>query len=94
MATVALESLSCAFQETAAQCGEEIALRVEGGEQLSWRDYAARVERIARGLAALGVGRGDSVVSDDGQPARVQPLRHSRVSPRRGAVLDLQHLRA
>jgi len=62
MATVALESLSRAFQETAAQCGEEIALRVEGGEQLSWRDYAARVERIARGLAALGVRRGDSVV--------------------------------
>jgi len=50
------------FQATAAERAEQVALRTPGGaHELSWREYAARVERIAAGLAALGVRRGDAV---------------------------------
>jgi long-chain acyl-CoA synthetase len=50
------------FQATAAERAEEVALRTPGGAQeLTWREYAARVERIAAGLAGLGVRRGDAV---------------------------------
>ena len=51
-----------AFQFTAAQRPDEIALRNPGDAvSLTWREYAERVERIAAGLAALGVERGDAV---------------------------------
>ena len=51
-----------AFQHTAAQRPDEIALRNPGDAvTLTWREYAGRVERIAAGLAALGVERGDAV---------------------------------
>jgi long-chain acyl-CoA synthetase len=51
-----------AFQYTAAQRPDEIALRNPGDAvSLTWREYAGRVERIAAGLAALGVERGDAV---------------------------------
>ena len=51
-----------AFQYTAAQRPDEIALRNPGDAvSLTWREYAERVERIAAGLAALGVERGDAV---------------------------------
>jgi long-subunit acyl-CoA synthetase (AMP-forming) len=47
-----------AFQESAARVPERIALRVPGDAiQLTWADYAAAVERMARALAALGVVR-------------------------------------
>jgi long-chain acyl-CoA synthetase len=50
------------FQATAAERADAVALRTPGGEQeLSWHEYAGRVERIAAGLAGLGVGRGDAV---------------------------------
>jgi long-chain acyl-CoA synthetase len=50
------------FQATAAERADEVALRTPGGAQeLTWREYAARAERIAAGLAALGVRRGDAV---------------------------------
>ncbi len=29
--------------------------------QMTWRDYAAQVRRVAAGLAGLGVRRGDTV---------------------------------
>ena len=50
------------FQAAAAERPQEAALRTPGGAQeLSWREYAARVELIAAGLAGLGVRRGDAV---------------------------------
>ncbi|HEY5855902.1 MAG TPA: AMP-binding protein, partial [Aldersonia sp.] len=51
-----------AFQETAHMHPEKVALRTPGDIQtITWREYADRVERIAAGLAALGVGHGDTV---------------------------------
>jgi len=55
-------SLCEAFQRTVARCGDMIALRTPGGAQeISWREYGDRVRRIATGVAALGVGPGDTV---------------------------------
>lgn len=55
-------SLCEAFQKTAAERPDAIALRTPGGgTEISWSAYQQRVERIARGLAALGVARGDTV---------------------------------
>ncbi|MEV6067282.1 fatty acid--CoA ligase FadD11 [Nocardia sp. NPDC052001] len=51
-----------AFQATAAIDPDAIAVRSIGGEQsLTWGEYAAQVRAVAGGLAALGVGRGDTV---------------------------------
>jgi long-chain acyl-CoA synthetase len=51
-----------AFQITAAERPDAVALRTPGGGvEISWAEYADRVGRIAGGLAALGVGRGDTV---------------------------------
>ncbi|WP_320671392.1 AMP-binding protein [Patulibacter defluvii] len=59
---LAVPSLAAAFQRTAAVDPDAVALRTIGGAvEISWRTYAERVRRIAAGLAALGVGRGDAV---------------------------------
>ena len=51
-----------AFQRTAAIDPDAVALRTPGDAQtLTWRDYADQVRRVAAGLAALGVQRGDTV---------------------------------
>jgi long-chain acyl-CoA synthetase len=51
-----------AFQRTAALHADFTALRTpEDSVVLTWADYAARVQRTAAGLAALGVGGGDTV---------------------------------
>ena len=51
-----------AFQRTARIGPDAVALRTVGDTQtLTWRDYAAQVRQVAAGLAALGVGRGDTV---------------------------------
>jgi len=51
-----------AFQITAAERPDALALRTPGGAvEISWAEYAERVRRIAGGLAALGVGHGDTV---------------------------------
>ncbi|MEX2447354.1 MAG: AMP-dependent synthetase/ligase [Solirubrobacterales bacterium] len=51
-----------AFQLTAAERADQVALRTPGdGVSITFGEYAARVERIAAGLDALGVGRGDTV---------------------------------
>ncbi|QUR67485.1 AMP-binding protein [Mycobacterium spongiae] len=55
-------TLPGAFQRTAQVAPDAVALRTVGGTQtLTWRQYAARVRHVAAGLAALGVGRGDTV---------------------------------
>ena len=51
-----------AFQRTAAIDPDAVALRTPGDTQtLTWRDFASQVRQVAAGLAALGVGRGDTV---------------------------------
>ncbi len=51
-----------AFQTTAAERPDTVALRTPGGGvEITWAQYAERVRRIAGGLAALGMGRGDTV---------------------------------
>ena len=51
-----------AFQSSAARVPERIALRTPGDTvRLTWNDYAAGVERVARALAVLGVRHGDRV---------------------------------
>jgi long-subunit acyl-CoA synthetase (AMP-forming) len=51
-----------AFQLTASRRGEQVALRTPGGAvEITYAQYADRVRRIAGGLSALGVGRGDTV---------------------------------
>ena len=55
-------SFCAAFQETAAKHAADPALRAAGSQEaITWGEYGARVERIARGFHALGVGRGDAV---------------------------------
>jgi long-subunit acyl-CoA synthetase (AMP-forming) len=50
------------FQDTVARHPDRIALRSAGSDaSITWRQYASRVRTIAAGLAALGVGRGDTV---------------------------------
>jgi long-subunit acyl-CoA synthetase (AMP-forming) len=57
-----VSSMCEAFQRTAAVDPDAVALRTVGGtEEITWREYATRVRRIAGGLAALGVGRSDTV---------------------------------
>jgi long-chain acyl-CoA synthetase len=56
------QTLCEALQATAAIDPEAIALRTMGGiETMTWREYATAVGQVAAGLAALGVGRGDTV---------------------------------
>lgn len=51
-----------AFQATAVSRPEAVALRTVGDEAgITWREYGERVRRIAIGLAARGVRRGDVV---------------------------------
>jgi long-chain acyl-CoA synthetase len=55
-------TLCAAFQATAQERPGDVALRTPGGAvSITWQDYRARVARIAGGLAALGVARGDTV---------------------------------
>ena len=59
---LAVASLCALFQRSAEEQPDAIALRTPGGEQeITWREYAHRVQRIAAGLASLGIGRGDTV---------------------------------
>jgi long-chain acyl-CoA synthetase len=55
-------SFCAVFQDTAARFPDWVAVRtLDGRTALTWAQYAERVEAIARGLAAAGVGRGDTV---------------------------------
>jgi long-subunit acyl-CoA synthetase (AMP-forming) len=51
-----------AFQKTAEAHPDRPALRLKDDEVgFTWGEYAQRVEELAAGLAALGVGKGDTV---------------------------------
>jgi long-subunit acyl-CoA synthetase (AMP-forming) len=55
-------TVAAAFQTTAAAHPGAKALRTKDDEvSFSWGEYAERVRALAAGLAALGVGRGDTV---------------------------------
>lgn len=59
---LAAPTLCSAFQLTAGARPTEVALRTpDDSVSITWSEYAQRVERIAAGLAAVGVGRGDTV---------------------------------
>ncbi|HVE28120.1 MAG TPA: AMP-binding protein, partial [Sporichthya sp.] len=59
-ATLDDPTLCAAFQRTAATFPGQVALRtVGGGVEITWAEYATRVERLAGGLAAVGLGAGD-----------------------------------
>src|SRR5690349_2261005 len=61
-ASLQAETMCEAFQVTAREMGDRPALRFKGSDfEASWSDYAATVRRRAAGLAALGIGRGDTV---------------------------------
>src|SRR5215207_7999558 len=50
------------FQLTAAMDPDRVAIRTVGDTQtITWREYARWVRAIAAGLAAIGVGHGDTV---------------------------------
>ncbi|MCS7475332.1 AMP-dependent synthetase/ligase [Umezawaea endophytica] len=60
--TVQFTTLCEAFQHTAALRPDAVALRTLGGAQeLTWREYADRVRRVAGGLDSLGLRRGDTM---------------------------------
>jgi long-chain acyl-CoA synthetase len=51
-----------AFQITAAERPDQVALRtIGGGTSITFAEYSTRVRRLAGALAALGIGRGDTV---------------------------------
>ena len=51
-----------AFQITVADDGDKVALRTKDDSfSITWAEYGERVERLAAGLAGLGVKRGDTV---------------------------------
>src|SRR4051794_19393901 len=59
---LAARTICEAFQITAAANADRVALRTpDDSISLTFADYAGRVRRLAAGLAALGVGHGDTV---------------------------------
>ncbi|WP_409497313.1 AMP-dependent synthetase/ligase [Amycolatopsis sp. cmx-11-12] len=57
-----ISSLCQVFQRTVAESGDVVALRTpDDTVSLTWRQYGERVRRLAEGLHALGVRRGDTV---------------------------------
>lgn len=62
IAALAAPTLCAAFQATAAARPVQVALRTpDDGVSVTWAQYAQRVARIAAGLAALGIAKGDTV---------------------------------
>ena len=58
------QNLAHAFRATVERLGDDpVIIWYEGDDErsLTWSEFAARAERIARGLASLGLGKGDTV---------------------------------
>src|SRR4051794_30836168 len=56
------DTICAAFQVTAAERADKVAIRTAGDEvSITWGEYAERVRKIAAGLARLGLKRGDTV---------------------------------
>jgi long-subunit acyl-CoA synthetase (AMP-forming) len=61
-AALSASTMCEAFQVTATEWAESPALRFKDSEyEANWAEYAEAVRKRAAGLAALGVGRGDTV---------------------------------
>src|SRR3954471_1601074 len=55
-------TMCAAFQVTAAERPDAVAIRTKGDEfSITWGDYAEKVKRLAAGLAALGLERGQTI---------------------------------
>jgi long-chain acyl-CoA synthetase len=62
IAALGSATLCEAFQTTAAQRPEQVALRTLGGAtEITYAEFRAQVRALAEGLHSLGVGRGDTV---------------------------------
>ncbi len=55
-------TLCAAFQVTASEFPDRVALRTKGDEfSMTWAEYGEKVRDLAAGLSALGLGRGDTI---------------------------------
>ncbi|TML82464.1 MAG: long-chain fatty acid--CoA ligase [Actinobacteria bacterium] len=55
-------TLCAAFQVTAAEHPDRVALRTKGDEfSMTWAEYRDKITALAGGLAGLGLGRGDTI---------------------------------
>jgi long-chain acyl-CoA synthetase len=55
-------TMCAAFQVTAAERPDDVAIRTKGDEfSITWGEYAEKVKRLAAGLAALGLERGKTI---------------------------------
>ncbi|MEA2479145.1 MAG: long-chain acyl-CoA synthetase [Thermoleophilaceae bacterium] len=56
------DTICAAFQVTAKQFPDRVAIRTKGDElSMTWAEYAEKVEKLAAGLAGLGLKRGDTI---------------------------------
>src|SRR3954447_4587476 len=56
------DTMCGAFQVTAGERADQVAIRTKGDElTITWSEYADRVRKLAAGLAALGLERGQTI---------------------------------
>ncbi len=61
-APLAADTVPEAFQRTVARYADKVALRnIDGSVSLTWTELDARVRSVAAGLAAAGLGKGDTI---------------------------------